>query len=158
MQGVDLNPLRVADASDRERLLSYMGPDQADRLARTAAAVALASEDPPQIAAGNAAEWIEIRLRTPQPDGTIRVATHTIEVQYFPPETQARLDEALAQAGQDASVTAPLARLGFELPAESERPELRLTLWPGRQSRRLAAAHSKSITRLDGAGTDDPRD
>lgn len=139
-RGVDLNPLRIDREADRTRLLSYTWADQADRLARSEAAIALASNNPPILAAADAADWLERLLCEPQPEGVVRVVTHTIAVQYFPESSQRRIAELLADAGHRATRRTPLARLGFELPPDGSAAELALTVWPDGTSRTLAHA------------------
>jgi hypothetical protein len=56
-RGVDLNPLDPR--RDGDRLLAYVWPDQARRLAQLEAALALAAEDPPEVEPGDAADWTE---------------------------------------------------------------------------------------------------
>src|SRR3954468_7188656 len=46
-RGTDLNPLDVTQPRDRDRALAYIWADQADRLARTEAALAIAAFRPP---------------------------------------------------------------------------------------------------------------
>jgi hypothetical protein len=58
------------------------------------------------------------------------------------PATQERLHAVIESAGARSTPLAPLAWLSFEPPASDPiRPELRLTLWPGGEQRRLARAH-----------------
>ena len=86
-RGVDLAPLDVRASADRERLAAYVWADQRERLARVVAAVEIAASDPPAIDRGNAADWVEDVI-SPEPEqGIVRVLTHTIAFQYFPPET-----------------------------------------------------------------------
>ena len=65
---MDLHPLDVTKAADRERLLAYIWADQAERLARTEAAIAIAAADPPLLDRGDAADWLEAQL-DPAPRG-----------------------------------------------------------------------------------------
>lgn len=126
--GVDLNPLDPV--RDRLRILAYIWPDQPDRLARTAAALDLAARDGAPVARGDAADWLEARLREDRP-GVTRFVFHTVAWQYFPEATRARCRDALAGAGRRADRDAPLAHFGME--ADPDRPGTRLTLqvWPG---------------------------
>ena len=57
--GVDLNPLDPSNPADRVRLLSYVWPDQPERLARMRAALAIAGQSAVQIDAGDAADFVE---------------------------------------------------------------------------------------------------
>lgn len=139
-RGVDLRPIDVSRPEHRERLMAYIWPDQTERLARTAAAIALAADAPPRIDAAEAADWTEQRLAEPPEEGVVRVFMHTIAFQYFQPSSQQRIANALATAGEHASRQAPLAWLRFEMPQRGDLAELRLTLWPDGTERLLATA------------------
>ena len=90
-RGVDLNPLDVP--ANRERLLAYVWPDQAQRLAQLARRRSLS---PPPIRravdAGDAADWIEARLEPAgaEPASPASVM-HSVAFQYFPPTAQQRV-------------------------------------------------------------------
>lgn len=153
--GVDLNPLDVANPGERNRMLAYIWPDQPQRLDRMARAMAIVAENPPEIVRGDAADFVEARVRPEQ--GVATTVYHSIAFQYFPAETQARIRAHMEQAGAQATPAAPLAWLRYEMEVgpdggtTSESPTLRLTLWPGkdpsrrrdsgRDDRLLARAH-----------------
>jgi hypothetical protein len=139
-RGCDRSPINVAHTHAAERLISYVWPEQAERLARVEGAIALARSEKPQVDADDAAAWLEKQLAVSAP----RVATvvaHTIVWQYFSKETAARAKAALNAAGERASSDAPLAWLSLEQYAPDQAPELRLTLWPGGERETLARAH-----------------
>ncbi len=138
-RGVDLRPLDVR--KDGDRLLAYVWPDQARRLAQLEAALAIAAADPPEVEPGEAAHWLEARLGEPPESGLTRVALHSIAFQYFPEATKARIAAAMEQAGAAATVAAPLAWLRYEPEAGEERIALRLRTWPGGEERLLAYCH-----------------
>lgn len=127
-QGVDLNPLDAA--RDGDRLLAYCWADQTQRLDRLAAALAIARAHPPQLVAGDAADWLAAQLAQPAP-GQMRLIYHTIAWQYFPPEAQARAEAALQAAGARASTDAPLAHFAMEADDAAPGAGLRLRLWDG---------------------------
>ena len=135
--GVDLNPLDPV--ADRLRLLAYLWADQPDRIARTSAALDLATLQRPPVARGDAADWLETRLNTRQ-DGAVHLIFHTIAWQYFPPATQARALAALAKAGAAANADAPLAHFGMEADGHGPGAALTLTLWPGGRTISLGRA------------------
>jgi hypothetical protein len=137
--GVDLNPLDVR--RDRDRLLAYIWPDQAERLALAEAALDIAAAAPPPVDAGDAADWIEARLRLPAPPGVTRTVMHSVAFQYFPKEVQGRVAHAIARAGAGTSAAAPLAWLRFEKLPDEPQYSLRLSLWPDGVERLLAWAH-----------------
>lgn len=136
-RGVDLNPLDAR--RDGDRLLAYVWPDQARRLAQLESALAIAAEDPPEVEEGEAADWLEARLAEPQPAGVSRVVLHSIAFHYFPEETRARIAAAVEEAGARATPEAPLAWLRYEFDPD-DRAALRLRTWPG-EDRLLAYCH-----------------
>ncbi|HEX8625104.1 MAG TPA: DUF2332 family protein [Allosphingosinicella sp.] len=138
-RGVDLNPLDPR--SDGDRLLAYVWPDQARRLAQLEAAVAIAADRPPQVERGDAADWLEARLAEPQEAGVTRVVLHSIAFQYFPEATKARIEAALEAAGMAAAFAVPLAWLRYEYDPRDERITLRLRTWPTGEDRLLAECH-----------------
>ena len=146
-RGVDRNPLDPASAADRERLLAYVWPDQAERLARLDAALAIAAPDPPAVDRDDAGRWLAARLDEPAPDGVARVVAHSIAFQYFSPGTQARIVASLDRAGAAATRTSPLAWLRYESDPALGRASLRLKLWPPGDDRLLAVAdaHGRSV-------------
>ena len=137
-RGSDLDPLDVTKDEHRERLLAYVWPDQAERLARVEAAMALAARDPPRIDRADAAEWVE-RTISPEPEpGIVRVLMHAVALQYAPEETRARVAAHAARVGERASDEAPFAWLRFEADPYDEEGRLRLNLWPDGEEAELA--------------------
>ena len=139
-QECDLDPLDVANPTDRERLLAYVWPDQADRLARVEAAISVAATDPPRLDRAEAAAWTEAALDPgAAEEGVARVLMHAVALQYAPEETAARVAAHAAWVGAAATSETPFAWLRFEAdPAYGERASLRLTLWPSGDERVLA--------------------
>jgi hypothetical protein len=143
-RGVDLNPLDVTNPSDQDRLLAYIWPDQAARVARITTAIAIAAADPPTLDREDAAGWTERHVR-PEP-GVLTVVMHSIAFQYFPSETQARIAAHLASVGATAAAEAPLAWLRLEEDGRfGPGPSLLLTQWPGGAERRLARGSAHGI-------------
>ena len=139
--GVDQNPVRIAELAERERLIAYCWPDQAGRMARLQAALALADRHPPPLEQGDAADFAERCLGDPQPEGVTRVIYHTIFWSYLPPDKQARIRAALDAAGAAATLDRPLAWLRYELEGDSGVAELHVQQWPGGRERHLATGH-----------------
>jgi hypothetical protein len=138
-RGVDLHPVDVTSPAGRERLLAYIWADQAERLARTEAAIAIAAADPPPVDRGDAADWLEARLAPASATGLARVLMHSIAFQYFPAATKQRVGEHMAQVGAAATRRSPLAWLSYEIdPRRSFQAALRLRLWPGGKEQILA--------------------
>jgi hypothetical protein len=127
-RGCDRNPLDATTEEGRRTLLSYMWPDQLDRIARLEAALRVAVRVPAPIDRADATAWVVERLAAPQ-RGVATVVVHSIVLQYLSPAGRRALRDALHEAGGRADVDAPLAWLRME-PA-GERAELRCTTWPG---------------------------
>ncbi len=141
-RGCDINPLDVTNDDDVIRAESYIFPGQMDRLARFRAGVALSRTHALHLDRADAAHWLADQLAEPR-TGQCTVVFHSIMWQYMPIETQKRCTQAITDAGERASHEAPLAWLRME-PAQAHGmpiPEIRLDLWPGGASRRLALCH-----------------
>jgi hypothetical protein len=122
-------------------LIAYVWPDQAERLARIAAAIDIARAYPPPVVAGDANEWIEAQLAQPQAVGVTRVVMHSVFWQYLPSETQARITTAITTAGNAATPAKPLCWLTFE-PSESlSKMALKVKMWPEGSDDHLAFTH-----------------
>jgi hypothetical protein len=137
-QGVDLNPVDLRDPAARDRLLSYVWPDQADRLQRLEQAMALWRRDPPLIERADAAQWLPRSTIAQPTSGVTRVLFHSVTWSYLPEATRRSIDEFMQASGAEATASAPLAWLRFELSAKGA--DLSLRLWPGADEL-LAVAH-----------------
>ncbi len=134
-RGVDLFPLDPA--RDGARLMAFVWADQAERLARLQAALAVAAGA--VVDRGDAADWLEARLAQRHP-GRLHLVYHTIAHQYFPEATQARIATAMARAGAEATEDAPLCWLGMEADADGAGAAVTLRVWPGDVRVRLGRA------------------
>jgi hypothetical protein len=151
-RGCDKAPIDIAQIAAREWLMAYIWPDQPQRLERTVAAIEIALKDPPIIDRSDAADWVEtLTAAAPQP-GATRVLMHSISFQYFPANSQKRIEEAMTRAGAAATSETPLAWLSFEL--EGDAFALRLKLWPHDVDHTLAKgdAHGWKVRWFDHGG------
>ena len=123
--GVDRAPIDVRDPAQRERLLSYLWPDQPFRIEMTEAAIAAG---PPRLDRGDAVDWLEGRLAEPH-RGALHLVYHTVFRQYLPAEASARMTDLLADAGARATPDAPLAHLAMEGDGQTGAA-ITLTTWP----------------------------
>ncbi|MFP5257048.1 MAG: DUF2332 domain-containing protein [Acidimicrobiia bacterium] len=137
-RGCDRNPLDATSEADRLTLLSFVWPDQTERLARLRAALTIAQQIPVAIDHADAAEWAVAQLDEVHP-GAATVLVHSIVLQYLSPARRRDLREAVADAGRRATASAPVAWLRME-PATDDAAEVRLTLWPGGEDRLLGTA------------------
>lgn len=149
--GCDARPVDATTASGRLTLLSYVWPDQAERVRLLEGAIELAHRAPTAVDERSAAAWVRGHLAGERP-GVATVVCHSILVQYLDPSEREDLDGVLAEAGRRADERAPLARLSME-PA-GERADVRLIMWPGGEERLLARAgyHGRPVQWLAGAG------
>jgi hypothetical protein len=134
-RGVDLNPLDIGTKDGRLRLMSYLWPDQAERLERTRAALAGAE---PVVDKGNAVDWLERRLAPAS--GRCHLIFNTIAWQYFKSEDQERGAALLVNAGLQATHDAPIAHFAMEGALTTKRAKLTLKIWPGNEVHDLGEA------------------
>lgn len=152
-RGVDRNPVYLAARENAERLIGYIWPDQPQRIANAERAIAIARAFPPPIATGEAADWVEDQLATPQAEGVLRILYHTVVFQYLDADQRGRVRKAIESAGAQVSDERPFGWLSMEvagLYAGAITPdrgfELRLTLWPSGEERLLARVHPHGAT------------
>jgi len=153
-RGVDLNPLDLTDPAVADHMLAYIWPDQAQRIARAEAAIAILRAHPPIIDVADGADWIAEQLARPQAEGVTRIVYHSIALQYFPPEGRARVKALIEQAGARADAAHPLAWLAMEFRSKvSTAPMLALRCWPGSgEEEQLATLHPHGATINWGSG------
>ena len=90
--GCDLAPLDPTDPDDRLALLSYIWPDEPERLERTRAALDLAADGPPLVARQDAATWLA--GIEPAPPGVLTVVWQSVFRQYLTDDQWAELEAA----------------------------------------------------------------
>jgi len=142
----DQNPIDVSDPAAALRLRSYVWPDQAERLARVDAAIALALETGVKVDKADAADWLKARLAA-RPETGLTVIFHSVFLQYPPAEVRRTLQAMTEVAGAAATPARPLAWLCFEPAAFFQGPDqvgispndfiTYLRFWPGDEARRL---------------------
>jgi hypothetical protein len=149
-RGVDRDPIDLRQPLAARRLQAYVWPDQAQRLGRLRAAIALALQAGVVVEQADAADWAERRVDLAP--GATSVLYHSIVWQYLPPATQARLLSVIRRAADEASDQAPFAWLRMEADASFRRCELKLDLWPRGEGRLLANVHphGAEVEWLDG--------
>jgi hypothetical protein len=142
--GCDPAPLDPATENGRLTLLSYVWPDQLERIALVRAACDVAARVPAVVEQANGADWLETRLARPA-HGMATVVYHSIVLQYVDEASRDRMSAAIAAAGERASAAAPFAWLRME--PGGDQAEVRLTLWPGGEDRLLATTsfHGRDV-------------
>lgn len=136
----DLNPLDPGNPEHRHRVMSYIWPDQSERIATTQAAFDAAASLPWRVEQADAADWVEARLAAPREKGLTRLLMHTIMWQYLPEATKRRIERAMAKAAATATKQAPLAWLRMEADGQSGSAAVTLTTWPDGGEREIARA------------------
>lgn len=140
-EGCDLNPLDPENEADRERMLSYIWPDQTARLARIEAALDAAVRTGRKVEKADAADWVERAFEDGGKKGEVRVLMHSIVWQYLPKDVQARITAAMEKAGAAATRDAPVAWIGVEADAkDAASASVRLRLWPDGTDEELGRA------------------
>jgi hypothetical protein len=133
----DRRPTDLADPAQRRRLLANIWPDQFHRLERSGHAIELALAAGIDVEEADAVDWVRARVRV-QP-GAATVLYHSIFWQYLDAPTLEGLLAAIRALGEQATVEAPFAWLRMEPRLDNLAiTELRLTLWPGGEERKLA--------------------
>jgi len=137
----DQNPIDLTDADTAMRLKGYIWPEMPARFERMEAAIALAKQEPPDLTKADAADWVEEQLSLPQDEGITRVLMHSIVWQYLPPETKARIEQAMEAAGKQATDKRPLAWISLETNRATFSHELMVRYWGGNPIK-LGEAHA----------------
>ncbi len=111
-EGCDPNPLDPSSPDDRRRLISYIWPDEPDRLARSDAALSVAAPRPPMVVRARALDWLPDALDRRR-DGELTVVWHSVMRQYV---TDAEWQRLLAAFGDAlaANPERPIAWVGME--------------------------------------------
>lgn len=134
-RGCDATPIDASTPEGRLALLSYIWPDQPERIARMEAALEVAAEVPVSLERATAAAWAEQVLAEQVPDQAT-VIYHSIISQYLSEEERAAFYGHIEAAGERANTSAPLAWLRME--PRDDRADVHLTTWPGGEERLLA--------------------
>jgi hypothetical protein len=135
--GCDLNPVDPDTEEGRLTLLSFVWPDQVERVRQLSNAIQIAREVPAKLDCSDALAWLESQLAQSRP-GVSSVVFHSLVLAYLTPEARECAVRLLDDAGRRASTEAPLAWLSFE-PGERDA-DVDLTIWPGGERRRIAQA------------------
>jgi hypothetical protein len=143
-RGCDPSPVDVTSDSGRITLLSYVWPDQMDRIRRLEAAIEIARTVPCIIEEMHGAEWLEAHLK----DSVVDAATvvfQSVVWQYISESEQQRIITIIEEAGKRASKVAPIAWLTME--AIHNTFEIRLRIYPGFEEQIIAtsSAHTPSV-------------
>lgn len=131
----DLSPIDIV--GQRNRLLSYVWPDQAERMQRTIGALDYAAKRSLKIDVSEASEWLlkhSNDAATPRP----RVFFHSIIWQYFSDQQKESFQANIDKLGGQASYSSPLIWMRLEPAISKPHAELRITVWPDKAEQHLA--------------------
>ena len=134
-RGCDAAPIDPTTSEGRLALLSFIWPDQGERIVRMHGALESAATEEVSVDRESAAPWARRMLAEPVPEQAT-VIYHSIVSQYLGDDERDALFSSIREAGERATGDAPLAWLRME-PAD-DRANLELTLWPGGEDRHLA--------------------
>lgn len=125
-RGCDLHPLDCANPADRERLMSFVWPDQRERIGRLERAIAIARKVPVRIDRADAVEWIADVARPVR--GALTIVMHSVVTEHVSDAVRRALHDAIEALGNASSSVAPFGWLRME--RETAAYETRLRLWP----------------------------
>jgi hypothetical protein len=138
--GVDLNPIDPTSEPERERLLAYVWPDQAERLQRTTAALDMAVGAPWRVERMSASHAVNEHFGGALRAEQVHVLVHSIVWQYLPATEQEAITRVMEEAGRRATDRSRVAWLGMEADEVSDGAAIQLRLWPGGERTLLGRA------------------
>lgn len=139
ISGCDQAPVDLSDPDAALRVKSYVWPENAGRLERMDAAIALAAQKRPDVVKADALDWVRERLAAPQDIGVARVFNHSIVWQYIPEERRNQISQAIEAKGRTATADRPLAWMMLETNRQTFKHELSIKYWPGPDTWHLLA-------------------
>ncbi|MFI5733783.1 DUF2332 domain-containing protein [Kribbella sp. NPDC051587] len=126
--GSDIAPVNPLSAEGARTLTSYVWPDMSERLVRLRGALEVARQVPADVRREDAVSFVRGLELSP---GHVTVLWHSIMWQYLTEADRAAVDAQLAELGERADASAPLARLRFEPTTASGDFLIELETWPG---------------------------
>jgi hypothetical protein len=148
-RGYDIAPLDATGRDGELTLLSYIWPDQPERLERLRGAISIARRVPAALERRNAVDAVAGLSVTP---GTLTVLWHSIMWQYLSADDQAAVRAAIEALGANARTDAPFAHLALEpqrrTPDAPVEFAVRARCWPGGADTVLAVCspHGPPVT------------
>jgi hypothetical protein len=136
-RGCDPAPVDPASEDGRLTLLSYVWPDQAERMDLLRGALDIAAAVPVAVERAGAGEWLARELSEPRA-GVATIVFQSIVWQYLDDAERTRVRAAIARAGAGARPDAPVAWVRME--PEGDLARVDVTTWPGASERAVARA------------------
>lgn len=147
-RGCDRAPVDVRTEHGRLTVLSYIWPDESERLARIDQAIEIFRRHDVRVEVGSAAGWVAERLAERRPAG-LTVVWQSVVRQYLTDAEREDLDDRLARAGALATDERPMAWVALE-PAGDDLSRFGLTCrtWPRHETVMLASSgyHGPPVT------------
>ena len=133
-RGCDLAPIDATSPDGQLTLLSYIWPDEPERVARMRAALVVAGRYRPVVDEEAADSWLE-RVLMPRFGRAVTVVWQSVVAQYLSRETRSRIDELAGDAGERATGENPLVYARME-PGTGPTPGfgVSVTRWPDGES------------------------
>jgi hypothetical protein len=138
-RGCDISPIDATSPEGRITLLSYIWPDEPERIARMRAALEVANQHPPVVDEESADVWLSRMLR-PTNDSSVHVVWESVFTQYLTPEVRSAITERINEAGADASDEHPLVFASMEPSKDQPAFQVCVSCWPGGTEATLARA------------------
>jgi hypothetical protein len=140
--GYDIAPVDVTGADGEVTALSYVWPDQDDRLRRLRGAIAVARNVPASLERRTAAEAVTGMTLAP---GALTVLWHSITWQYLSDDERAAVRAGIEALGGRADARSPFAHLTLEPARDGPGTPIRFLVrarsWPGGELAVLAECH-----------------
>ena len=144
--GSDVEPVDVGTEQGQLTLMSYVWPDQLDRLERLQEAFRVADEVPAVVRRADAVSFVQDLQLV---DGTLTVLWHSVMWQYLSRPDQSAVRARIDELGAAASRGMPFAHLSLEparrTPDSDHEFLVALELWPGGERRILGSAHPHGV-------------
>ena len=134
------NTSPINAATQKNRLLSYVWPDQTQRLKRINSAIDYAAVTAPKTDRAEASKWLaqQHKLALVTPPTRPQVFYHSIIWQYFTKKQKHDFYTIMSKMSETASDTSPLVWMRLEPSDNNQYAELRVTIWPGKSEYHLA--------------------
>jgi len=132
--GLELNPVDLSSAEERDWLKALVWPDQLDRFARLETALAIRTAETVSIREGDALALLPDAM-SEVPDSSIACVYHSFVTYQFSDEKRAALDDLLVAVG----LRRPVWRLSWEGTLSGEAPLLLYGYRDGVRTKRLLA-------------------
>ncbi|MCY4138898.1 MAG: DUF2332 family protein [Rhodobacteraceae bacterium] len=145
--GCDLSPIDLSNETERERLFSYVWPDQSERYDRlkNASEIAL-SEGLVEIEKADAVDWVDRNIRPDRGKSHVTVLMHSLTYCYLERSSKEKITRHMEKVGDTATHDDPLAWLAYEFNAQKQI-DCSLRIWPSGDRLVLAVtdAHGKNV-------------